>query len=925
MKKLYVMTWLLAASLLTVEAKKELVLPVQAQNMFVNPILGGDYPDPTILRDGEDYYMTHSSFDYQPGLTVFHSRDLVHWEPISFALKEYLGSVWAPDIKKYQGKYYIYFTVAKAQKTNYVVVADSPYGPWSDPIDLKVNHIDPCHVVGEDGRRYLILSGGDRVLLADDGLSVIPGSMKHIYDGWQFPSDWATEGLCLEGPKLYHIGKYFYYISAEGGTAGPPTSHMVTVARSEHIDGPWENMPSNPLVHTYYNTDRWWSRGHGSLIDTPDGRWYIVYHAYENGFLNLGRQTLMEPVHFTDDDWIVADGGDASMPMLQPLKQWNPTDRLAHLDEFRVGLDWKFYKAFDPARVKVADGALTLQAKGNSLSGSSPLMFIAGAHSYEFEAEIDIEGDVKAGLTLIYDSVFNVGTGFDQKNRYRYRRNEAGRRGASMGKHLWLRLRNDNHVVTGYWSEDGKHWTLDDWGMEVSGFSHHTLHQFQSLLPGVFVQGNGQATFRNFKYRELEIKQPLTKTILNGVPWYDQNGKPVSAHGANIIKDGDRYYMFGEYKTDSANVFTGFSCYSSDDLCNWRFECIAFTQQTDGRMGPGRVGERPKVLKCPATGEYVMLMHSDNLRYMDPCVCYATSKTVNGEYTFQGPLLYKGQPIKKWDIGSFMDDDGHGYLLVHHGYIYRLAPDFHSADSCLISGLEGTGESPAMFKKDGTYYWLSSHTTSWERNDNMYFTAKSLAGPWKYGGAFAPKGSLTWNSQCSFVLTLPDGTPMYMGDRWSFPRQQSAATYVWLPMQANDDNLMIPDYWETWDPTTAKPQNLVTQHLADGWTGQKPGDNYTLKINGAQQIAIYGTSDSQSGYAEIFIKDNNDREVFATSIDFYSKIPATGLRWVSPKLPKGNYTLGVRVSEMKPNWTDKTKTQYGSTGYQIKITEIVYI
>ena len=88
-------------------------------------------------------------------------------------------------------------------------------------------------------------------------------------------------------------------------------------------------------------------------------------------------------------------------------------------------------------------------------------------------------------------------------NCTRYRRNEAGRRGASKGKHLWLRLRNDNHVVTGFWSEDGKHWTLDDWGMEVSGFSHHTLHQFQSLLPGVFVEGNGSATFRNFRYRTL--------------------------------------------------------------------------------------------------------------------------------------------------------------------------------------------------------------------------------------------------------------------------------------------------------------------------------------------------------------------------------------------------------------------------------------
>ena len=284
------------------------LLPVNAQETFTNPILGGDFPDPTILRDGDDYYMTHSAFDYLPGLTVFHSKDLVHWEPISYALKEYLGSIWAPDIKKYRGKYYIYFTVAVRPRTNYVVVADSPYGPWSDPVDLKVDHIDPCHVVGEDGKRYLVLSGGDRVQLADDGLSVIPGTMKHIYDGWRYPEEWVTEGFSLEGPKIYRIGKYFYYLAAEGGTAGPPTSHLIAVARSERLDGPWEDMPTNPLVHTWKNNERWWSKGHGSLIDTPDGQWYTVYHAYENGYLNLGRQTLMEPVHFTSDGWIVADG-----------------------------------------------------------------------------------------------------------------------------------------------------------------------------------------------------------------------------------------------------------------------------------------------------------------------------------------------------------------------------------------------------------------------------------------------------------------------------------------------------------------------------------------------------------------------------------------------------------------------------------------
>ncbi len=200
------------------------------------------------------------------------------------------------------------------------------------------------------------------------------------------------------------------------------------------------------------------------------------------------------------------------------------------------------------------------------------------------------------------------------------------------------------------------------------------------------------------------MQAQVPKAIVSGVSWYDHRGETVSAHGANIIRDGGRYYLFGEYKTDSANVFTGFSCYSSDNLVDWRFESIAFKQQSDGRMGLNRVGERPKVLRCPDTGEYVMLMHTDDLRYKDPCTCYATSNTITGPYEFQGPILYKGQPIKRWDIGSFTDDDGHAYLLVHHGGIYRLAPDFHSLDSCLMNGLKGAGESPAMMKKDGMYY-----------------------------------------------------------------------------------------------------------------------------------------------------------------------------------------------------------------------------
>ena len=158
------------------------------------------------MREGKDYYMTHSAFDYQPGLTVWHSRDLVNWEPISYALKTYLGSVWAPDICKYKDRYYIYFTVASRPRSNYVVWAKSPYGPWSDPINLQVQNIDPCHVVGEDGSRWLFMSGGKRVKLRDDGLSIVPGTEEVVYKGWPIPEDWITEGMALEGPKLRKIG-----------------------------------------------------------------------------------------------------------------------------------------------------------------------------------------------------------------------------------------------------------------------------------------------------------------------------------------------------------------------------------------------------------------------------------------------------------------------------------------------------------------------------------------------------------------------------------------------------------------------------------------------------------------------------------------------------------------------------------------------
>lgn len=471
---------------------------------FLNPILGGDFPDPTIMRDGKDYYMTHSSMFYVPGLLVFHSTDLVNWEPISNALNTFIASVWAPDMCKYKDKFYIYFTVAG--RGNFVVYANSPYGPWSEPVDLKLDGIDPGHIVDDNGQRWVFMNGGYRAKLTDDGLAVVPGTLEKVYDGWKFPVEWETDGFNLEGPKLKKIGDYYYLLAAEGGTAGPPTCHMVIVARSKSIDGPWENAPNNPLVRTLQNSEKWWAKGHGSLIDTPDGKWWVVYHAYENGFLGMGRQTLIEPVELTEDKWLVAPSGiKIEKPMPKPIVSDISMDRLEHLSEFRIGFDWKFFGKYDPERTSFKNGILTLKAQGKNPHESAPMLFVSGVHNYEISAQIDIDSNAVGGLVLFYNEEFYVGTGFDTQKRIRWRKGDIrGTWEHKKGNQIWLKIRTVDHIVTGYYSSDGVNWTKEIWGADMSGYHHNTLYGFISVLPGIFAYGEGEVRFSNFEFKILD-------------------------------------------------------------------------------------------------------------------------------------------------------------------------------------------------------------------------------------------------------------------------------------------------------------------------------------------------------------------------------------------------------------------------------------
>jgi xylan 1,4-beta-xylosidase len=478
---------------------------------YLNPVFAGDHPDPSILKDGTDYYITFSSFDAYPGLVIWHSRDLVNWQPIGPALMKNVGSVWAPDLVKNGERYYIYFPARTAKyRSNYVVWADKISGPWSEPIDLKLPEaIDPGHAVGEDGKRYLFLSGGLYVPLTDDGLATA-GEPSKQYDGWRYPDEWVVESFSQEGPKIVKHGVYFHMLLAEGGTAGPATSHMLVSARSKSIHGPWENSPHNPIARTRSAQERWWSKGHGTFVEGPDGRWFVVYHAYEKGFQTLGRQTLLEPVEWTADGWVKLAGLDPARPVRRPNAKEHGAHGFAPSDDFsksRIGTQWSFSGGSDNdiKRVRFDADGLLLKAEGTSPADSVPLTFVAPDHAYKIEVGFEISKKSTAGLLLFYNRRLYAGIAFSDKNliAHRYGQDRLIPKPEEIVRQGYMRLINDANIVSLYYSADGKTWKRYDMRMDVSGYQHNTVGEFLSLRPALYAAGDGEVRFKSFKYEAL--------------------------------------------------------------------------------------------------------------------------------------------------------------------------------------------------------------------------------------------------------------------------------------------------------------------------------------------------------------------------------------------------------------------------------------
>lgn len=463
---------------------------------YPKAILPGDYPDPTIVRDGDDYYMTHSPFYYAPGFLIWHSQDLINWKPICRAVPEYAGSAMAPDLIKYKGRFYIYYPAAG---TNWVVWADDIRGPWSEPIDLKVGGIDPGHIADEEGNRYLYVDKGEVIRLTEDGLATV-GEKRKAYDGWKYPEKWNTECMCLESPKLTFHNGYYYLTSAQGGTAGPATSHMVASARSKSITGPWENSPYNPIAHTYSADDNWWSKGHGTLVDDINGNWWIVYHAYTKGYHSLGRSTLIEPIEWTSDGWYRVKKSAATLGLNRTVESgMELSDNFEGTD---LGLQWTFWKEYAMNSVSVAGESLVVKGKGTSPANGRLLLVTPTDKNYIVETEVTVGRGNTAGLLLFYNEKAYTGVVSNGKTFTVYR--NAGEKMElpnKIGNHFFARIHNQGHNVCMQISKDAREWITLVENLDVSQLNHNNFGGFYALRPALVSLGRGSALFGQFHYR----------------------------------------------------------------------------------------------------------------------------------------------------------------------------------------------------------------------------------------------------------------------------------------------------------------------------------------------------------------------------------------------------------------------------------------
>ncbi|MEJ5224365.1 MAG: glycoside hydrolase family 43 protein [Anaerolineales bacterium] len=408
------------------------------QRTFRNPILAGCYPDPSICRVGADYYLVTSSFEYFPGLPIFHSRDLVHWRQIGHVLDRPSqldldevnpsDGLYAPTIRHHNGTFYVINTLVggKTRQGNFIVTAAQPQGPWSEPYWLDADGIDPSLFFDDAGKCWYVgtrlneagyYTGHTEIFLQelDLGAMKLIGQDTVLWDGALKGVVWA------EAPHIYKVNGWYYLMIAEGGTAH---HHAVTIVRSKHIAGPYEPYRGNPiLTHRHLGLDYpIVGAGHADLVETQNGEWWAVLLAmrpYGGYYYNLGRETFLVPVRWEDEFPIFSPGTgrvefEYPAPNL-PEQVWETPPAREDFDDAMLPFHWNFLRTPRDAFYSLSErpGFLRLKLRPQHLCEHSNPSFVGRRQQHmDFTAQTEFEftpqSDAEcAGLVLTQNSNFH--------------------------------------------------------------------------------------------------------------------------------------------------------------------------------------------------------------------------------------------------------------------------------------------------------------------------------------------------------------------------------------------------------------------------------------------------------------------------------------------------------------------------------------
>ena len=527
------------------------------QIKYTNPILEGFYPDPSICRVGRDYYLVNSSFAYFPGLPIFHSTDLLNWKQIGNAMDrntqlvigdvEVSRGLFAPSIRYHNGLFYIMCTNV-SYKGNFIITAENPAGPWSDPnFTSAVSGIDPSLFFDDNGKVYITYNSDPpdnkplynghrtiRIIEYDIATQKTIGDNKIIVNGG---TDLSKHPIWIEGPHLYKINEWYYLMCAEGGTAD---QHSEVIFRSKNVEGPFVSYENNPIL-TQRNLDTTrknpiTSTGHADLVETPDGKWYAVFlgcRPYLGDYYNTGRETFMAPVKWKDG-WpiIIPNHEEVQYQYPVPFASTKKIDNnfsgnFIFKDDFKEKqLNYRYVFLRNPTEklYKIENGFVELPLKENTAAERKNPAFIGfrqanlkgyGAVSMTFKAASENE---KAGLMIFQNDRFyyflckSVKDGKPVVELYKSttERNEKEELLASAelktDNPLQLKIQADNDKYNFYYSEEKNKWTLIKDNVDGKFLSTKTAGGFVGCMYAMYGTSNGVATTNKALYDWFEYK-----------------------------------------------------------------------------------------------------------------------------------------------------------------------------------------------------------------------------------------------------------------------------------------------------------------------------------------------------------------------------------------------------------------------------------